>query len=129
MKAVDTNILVRFVIRDDEAQVQLAMQVLVEPCFISCTVLLETAWVLSSRYQLTREDLSATLNDLVRLPSVTVSNAETIGWAIERFAAGADFADMMHLVSAHGADGFVTFDRRLARAAGPAAPLPIEILA
>ena len=126
MRAVDTNVLARFIVRDDPMQAAAADHVLRSPFYIADTVLLETAWLLSSRYRIGRADLVATLADLLALPTATVSDAGWIGWAFGRVAAGADLADMMHLVSARGVDGFVSFDRELARLAGPDAPLLVE---
>lgn len=129
MKAIDTNILARYVVNDDTGQAQRATAILREPCFVPDTVLLETAWLLSSRYGMKRGLLSETLRDLLSIPTLSVSDSTAINWAIDRFAAGADFADMMHLISATGADSFISFDDALAKEAGPNAPMPIETLA
>lgn len=128
LNAVDTNVLTRYIVQDDVAQSETATAVLAEPCFVSDTVLLETAWLLSSRYGVRRADLAETLLDVLRLPALVVSDAAVVAWAIERFAEGADLADMLHVVSARHADRFVTFDARLARQAGAQAPMPIETL-
>lgn len=125
MKAVDTNVLARYVMADDPVQSPVATAILAEPCFASDTVLVETAWLLSSRYGMDRPDLAATLLDLLRLPAFDVSDPTLVGWAIERFAAGADFADMMHLISSRHADAFISFETKLARQAGAKAPLAI----
>lgn len=129
MRAVDTNILARFVLADDPRQAALAAGVLRDPCYIADTVLLETAWLLSSRFALGRDVLAATLRDLIDLPNVTVSDLAGLRWAIERFAQGADFADMLHVHAARGTDAFVSFEKRLARLAGPDSPVVIETLA
>ena len=129
MNAVNTNVIARYVVQDDPAQTEIATAILAEPCFVSDTVLLETAWLLSSRYRIGRAELVATLRDLLRLPLLSVSNQPLIIWAIERFAAGADFADMMHIVSGRHADRFVSFETRLPALAGPDSPVPIETLA
>lgn len=126
LKALDTNILARYVANDDPAQAELAGALLNAPCFVSDSVLLETAWLLSSRYQMKRGPLAATLLDLLSLPQLNVRDPAGTAWAIERFAAGADFADMMHVIASHGADAFATFDRAIAEAAGNSAPVPVE---
>jgi predicted nucleic-acid-binding protein len=102
---------------------------LTQDCFIADTVLLETAWVLRSSYRMPRNDLAATLKDVLRLPSVSVMNRDLIEWAIDRFAAGADFADMMHLLGGRDTDGFVSFEAKLADLAGSSSPIPVETLA
>ncbi len=126
MRAVDTNIIARYVTADDPVQTPLATAVLATPCYVSDTVLLESAWLLGSRYRIPRARLAAILFDLVHLPTVTVSDSELILWAIGQFAAGADFADMMHMLSGRYTDSFVSFENNLEILAGPAAPLPIE---
>lgn len=126
MKAIDTNILARFIMQDDPVQAVLAEKVLTAPCYISDTVLLETAWLLSSRYRVGRAMLADTLRDILALPTITVSSERLIKWAVDRFAAGADFADMMHIVGARDCDGFVSFEHRLVTRAGPDSPVQVE---
>ncbi|MCP3736105.1 type II toxin-antitoxin system VapC family toxin [Sphingomonas sp. RP10(2022)] len=126
MKAIDTNVIARYVTNDDPVQSPIATAVLANPCYISDTVLLEAAWLLASRYRFGRALLAETLSDLIELLTVAVSDAGLIRWAIERFADGADFADMMHLISGRHADAFVSFEDDLARLAGADTPLGIE---
>lgn len=128
MKAVDTNILARFIVGDDPAQSAQATALLQTACYIPDTVVLETAWLLGSRYGLSRAVVAETLRDVIDLPTVTVSNAEGLQWAINRFAAGADLADMIHIHLSRSADAFVSFERKLKRLAGRDSPVPIERL-
>jgi len=127
VKAADTNILARYIVRDDAQQGAIAETIVAAGVYLPSTVLLETAWLLGSRYRMERADVAATLEDLLRLPGIVSEDADWIAWAIKRFAEGADFADMIHLVAARTADAFVTFDRPMAKAAGAQPPLPIEI--
>ena len=123
MTGVDTNVLARYVMQDDPIQSQQATALLATlPCFVSDTVLLETAWLLSSRFGLDRQDVVATLRAIIELPNVTVSDKRMIDWALDRFSAGADFADMLHILSARHTDTFVSFERDLTKMAGPDAP-------
>lgn len=127
MIAVDTNILVRLITRDDDAQSAAADRIMEAPVFISLTVLLELAWVLGgNKYRFTREVLALALRELVDLASVTVDEEERVRWAIERYAAGADIADMIHLAASRGASRFVSFEDGLAVEAGRDSPVPIE---
>lgn len=126
MNALDTNVVARYILRDDPRQAEIATAILAGPCFLSDTVLIELCWLLSSRYRVGRADLVATLRDLLLLPRLMVSDDALIGWAIDRFAAGADFADMMHILSGRHADRFVSFEKRMAVLAGPDTPIPIE---
>lgn len=128
MRAVDTNVLAHYLLNDDPLQSPVATQVLAQPTYVSDTVLVETAWLLASRYRLGRETLVAVFTELLRLPTVSVSNPTLIAWAIERFGDGADFADMMHVVSSRSADAFLSFETKLAKLAGANTPVPIETL-
>lgn len=94
---------------------------------VTASVLAETEWVLRSQYRWPRSAIAASLLELADLPHLVEAPAG-IRWAIQRFADGADLADMLHLISAGAATTFVTFDRRLAPQAGPDTPLPIETL-
>jgi predicted nucleic-acid-binding protein len=120
-------VLVRALVRDDSGQSETARALLSRPFTVTATVLAETEWVLRSRYGLARATIAAALRDLIDLPDLMGVPAG-LGWAIERFEAGADFADMLHLITAETADSFVTFDRRVVRKAGAATPIPIETI-
>jgi predicted nucleic-acid-binding protein len=129
MNSVDTNVLARYVMQDDPVQSVLATEFLAtQPCFVPDTVLLETAWLLSSRYGVDRQDLVAVLRGIVELPNVAVSDKRVIDWAIDRFSAGADFADMLHIVLARYTDVFVSFERHLATMAGTETPTSVRYL-
>ncbi|MES2019905.1 MAG: type II toxin-antitoxin system VapC family toxin [Pseudomonadota bacterium] len=125
--AVDTNIVVRILVDDDARQVAMAKAVLSRDFALLPSVLLETEWVLRSSYKWPRARIGEALATLIDLPTLREA-PPGIGWVIERFASGADLADMLHLAAAGAAEGFVTFDRRLAKAAGQDTPVPIEML-
>ena len=128
MRAVDTNVLARFMARDDAEQTAVADQIMREQTYISLTVLIETVWVLASRYDQSRRAICDALTELLLLPSVTTANSSLVLWAIDRFGAGADFADMAHLIDSRSADCFASFDRGVAKGAGHDSPLPVETL-
>jgi predicted nucleic-acid-binding protein len=128
VKAVDTNVLARFLARDDAAQTAVADQIMQGQCYVSLTVLLETVWLLASRYGQSRAAICDSLTEVVDLPNVTTPDDAWVIWAIGRFRSGADFADMAHLIDARRAESFVTFDRGVAKAAGENAPLLVETL-
>jgi predicted nucleic-acid-binding protein len=130
MRAIDTNLLVRWITRDDPGQAARADAVLTTECFVPLTVLVETVWVLNGRgYALDRSVIADLLDRVVATDSISLDHEPAVRWAIGRYRDGADFADMIHLVAASQVARFVTFDRRLARHAGDAPPLPIETLA
>ena len=118
--ALDTNILVRCLVADDPAQTPLAMQLLDHPggAFVSCTVLLETEWVLRAAYGVAREVIHSSLQAICGLSSVRVEKPEQVAQALADFLNGMDFADALHLAIAQAAGAeFHTFDVRCAKAA------------
>ncbi|MDB5719602.1 MAG: hypothetical protein JWP15_220 [Alphaproteobacteria bacterium] len=128
VRSIDTNVLARFIVRDDPAQAEVATEILRGDVLLTPTVMLETAWLLASRYGMKRSIVSLSLADIVSLSNVTVRDERLVFWALERVREGADFADMIHLVESRDARVFATFDGRLARHAGADAPIAIETL-
>lgn len=128
MKAVDTNILARFLLEDDPAQSPIARNFVSGGAFISNSVLLEVVWLLESRYGLNTRNIATALQATLASPGVHVANPDLISWALGRYAAGADFADMVHLIESGQQDAFVTFDRKLAKQAGKLSPIRVELL-
>ncbi|NLS27830.1 hypothetical protein S2M10_28320 [Sphingomonas sp. S2M10] len=129
MRAVDTNVLARFLIGDDPAQAAIAAEILRGDVYISNSVLLELEWLLRSRYRQPVHAVAHALRDLIDLPTVQVGDSAALTWALDRFGQGADLADMLHLLAAGPASSFATFDRGIERAAGANPPVPIETLA
>lgn len=128
IRAIDTNIIVRVLAEPGSAQYAVARSALLEPFTLPLSVLMETEWVLRSVYRWKRPRIADALRTLIDLPECDGDTTQT-QWIIERYEAGADFADMTHLALAQGATAFVTFDADLARRAGPDTPLPVETLA
>lgn len=126
MKAVDTNILVRAIVADHATQAALAESLFQSDCFISHSVLLETVWVLESRYELGRTVIAQVLKRLLDSDTLHVASPAHTGWALSSYAEGGDFADLIHLASAINFDAFVTFDRQLSRRTD--SPVSIELL-
>jgi predicted nucleic-acid-binding protein len=123
MIAADTNVVVRLIVGDDPAQAERAQMLLAAGIFVPLSVLMETEWVLRGGYRWPRQRIGAALLAFASLEGVTVP--ATTDWVLARHADGADFADMVHLAVVAGSDGFATFDRRLANAAGAMTPVPV----
>ena len=118
MIAVDTNVLVRFLVRDDAKQAARAAELIRDnQIWISKTVLFETEWVLRSLYNFTAESLVRALRALAGLETVFLEDEVSVAKALDWFKEGLDFADALHLASAGDATQFATFDRKLARQA------------
>jgi len=127
--AVDTNVVLRLLVRDDEAQYRTAEQLRKRgPLFVSTGVIMETEWALRTTFELDRSAVADSLSILIQSPDFRIEDAANVAWALERHRDGADFADMLHLTAAAGSAAFATFDRKLARQAGPDTPVPVESL-
>lgn len=115
--ALDTNVLVRYLVNDDPAQADIADDLMNHPggVFIAKTTLLELEWVLRHAYKIDESAIRTGLKNLLGLPNVTVESAAHVGQAMQDFARGMDFADALHLASVDGGAKLYTFDRRFAK--------------
>jgi predicted nucleic-acid-binding protein len=112
--AVDTNVLVRYLVEDDPDQADRAEAVLLSGAIlVPTTVLLETAWVLRSGYRFDRAAIVDGITKLLGLPGVQAEDSAAAGRALTWYAQGLDFADALHLASSGRAEAFATFDRAL----------------
>ena len=116
MIALDTNVLARFLLADDAAQLVAAKKLLAGPeeqFLIPVTVVLELAWVLRQR-GVPRAKLVDELRRLIALPGVQAQMPEAIARTLDRSEQGFDVADALHLALSAKADRFATFDDDLA---------------
>ncbi len=129
MRAVDTNVLVRLLTDDDEAQARVARRVMAAGgVFISATVLLETEGVLRGAYHYAPIEVNHALRALGGLRGVTLETPEEIAQALNWHREGMDFADALHLAKAAGCNAFATFDRKLAKKAKALGTIPVEVV-
>lgn len=118
MLAVDTNVVVRFLVRDDAAQAARAAALIQrEQIWVSRTVLLEAEWVLRRLYGYSPAAVASSLRDFLGLDSVAPEDPAAVEQALDWLDGGMDFADALHLAASASADQFATFDRKLASAA------------
>ena len=118
MVAVDTNVLVRFLVGDDAKQAARAASLIrADEIWISKTVLLETEWVLRSLYGFSPDSRAGALRALAGLRTVFLEDELAAAKALDWFKEGLDFADALHLASTGKAKQFATFDRKLAKQA------------
>ena len=124
MIGVDTNLLVRYIVRDDAAQARLATRVLEGKCtaqdpgFVSIIVLVELAWVLGRGYGYDKPVIVNVLSKLLTTAELRVEDAAPAANALRVFqSSNADFADC--LIAARnieqGCDATLTFDRKAAQ--------------
>lgn len=127
MLGVDTNVLVRFLVRDDEAQFEKARKLIKREVaagrgvFVSHLVLLETEWVLRSRYGLSKALIADTVSGLLNATDVQFEDEPAIEEALFTWKdSGADFADC--LIGAKnrrlGCRATVTFDVKASKLPG-----------
>ena len=127
MVALDTNVLVRFLIRDDEGQAARA-RALVEKCrtrgdvcLVSNPVLCELEWVLESLYRASRADIAVTVQTLQATPPFALEDADLADRALQMYRKGkGDLSDYLlgEIGAARGARTTYTFDRSLRNAEG-----------
>ena len=128
MLAVDTNVVIRFLTRDDSAQFDRADALIRDnEVFVATTVLLEAEWVLRSVYRYSATRIVQALTDFLGLAGVATEAPAAAAKALEWAAAGLDFADALHLAATRHCEAFVSFDRRLAAAAGGVAEIAVRI--
>ena len=115
MIAIDTNIIARFLTRDDEDQYQKAYQIFAtsERIFIPKTVILETEWVLRFSYKLSSERIVFALSNLLGLENIVSENKERIIIALQWHEQGMDFADALHLSFSLHTQAFLSFDKKM----------------
>lgn len=123
MKAIDTNVVVRYLTGDDPRQAARARAAVNEgSVFVSTTVLLESDWVLRSVYGLASDEVAAALRAFSGLPGVTVEDPDLLMRALDQTEIGMDFADALHLGAAAHCETMLTFDRGFVRIAQGASP-------
>lgn len=124
MLGIDTNVLVRLLIADDVVQTRRARKVIAETLdreesvFVSLLVLIETEWVLRSRYALDKDTILTLLRSLLSARELVFEDEPAIEEAVFNWAdSNCGFADC--LIGAHnrrlGCAATVTFDQKAAR--------------
>src|SRR6185437_3279032 len=85
MRAVDTNVLVRLVVRDDPEQVRIAESFTANGAWVSHLVLAEAMWVLDAVYDRTPEQIATAVHMLLDHKSLSIQDADVVTDALERF--------------------------------------------
>jgi predicted nucleic-acid-binding protein len=127
MLAIDTNIVVRYLVRDNPKQSLRARNLIDDnDVFVSTSVILESEWVLRSVYDYSATRVCEALRALAGLPRVSVENPALMAEAIDLAKRGMDFADALHLASASGCEAMLTFDRKFIRSAAAAGETSVK---
>ena len=120
MTGLDTNVIVRFLMKDDAEQAALANTVFAEltavaPGFVCREVLVELVWVLQKIYRLPRADIADAIEGLLGARELVMEAADRVAIAVDRYRKGGPgFADQMIALAGQGAgcQATVTFDRK-----------------
>jgi predicted nucleic-acid-binding protein len=122
MRAVDTNVLVRLVTRDDRKQVAAAESFVSKGAWVSTLVLVEATWVLTAVYELTHVELATAIEMLLHHRDLTIQDSDTVAVALEHYRAHScvGFSDCLILEVARKAGHLPlgTFDRALGKLDG-----------
>jgi len=122
MRAIDTNVLVRLITRDDPRESASADTFIEKGAWVSCLALAEAIWVLASVYELNPAALATAIEMLLNHEDLTVQDADAVTVALALFRAkpGLGFSDCLILELARKAGHLPlgTFDRQLARIEG-----------
>lgn len=127
MPALDTNVLVRYIVQDDLSQLAAAKR-LISRCvaegstlFIPVTVVLELEWVLRSSLAFGKDDVLMALSTLFSAAELTFESERALEVALQLFRKGsADFADCLHvaLATQAGEQPLWTFDKDASKVSG-----------
>jgi len=122
MRAVDTNVLVRLIARDDPAQASSADSFIEKGAWVPVLALVEATWVLETVYELTTNDLIRTIEMLLNHRDLVLQDAEIVTAALERLRArpALGFIDCLIVESARKAGHLPlgTFDKNLSKLEG-----------
>ena len=125
--ALDTNVLVRFVVQDDASQLATARGLIAryvsrgQALFVPLSVWLELEWVLRSRYRFSKDQVLHALAQLLAARELSFENEAALELALLHYRQGvADFSDCVHaaLAAQAGCRPFWTFDEKAARLPG-----------
>lgn len=124
MVAVDTNVVVRFLVRDDERQALATYrrfrqaELSRERLFVPLLVLLETIWVLGSAYGKSRTEILTAIQDLREMAIIQFEKEEVVDrWLVRSAETKADLADVLISLAAGGCgcESGLTFDKEAAK--------------
>jgi len=123
---LDTNILIRYLMKDDPGQAKLAAEVLngfdtTNQGYISHTTLNEMVWVLSGTYKQTKDDIIGVIEKLLSAKELVIESAEVVHLALEAYRrSNAGFADAMisQCGLRAGCSVTLTFDKKAANMKG-----------
>ena len=124
MKALDTNVLVRYLVQDEAKQAAIATRYIERnctedsPCFIGQITLCELVWVLESNYDQNRVSIANVIEQLLQVGQLEVMEPSVVWKALNDYkSSNADFPDhlMARVNESAGCDSTVTFDKKASK--------------
>jgi predicted nucleic-acid-binding protein len=125
MIALDTNILARAIIDEEEAdeatlqQQEQARNLLSsgQELFLPVTVIEELEWVLRGVYRLPKDEIFGLIEDLLTIDTLVIDRAAAVARAVDGYRHGLDFSDALHLAQSGLCSRLATFDGRFLKLA------------
>lgn len=131
MIGIDTNILLRYLLKDDPVLSPQALEIIAaNDCFVTRAALTEVVYTLESYYRSSRADIGRVLDALLSLQRVLIEDSAVTERAVTWYKGGMDFGDAMIAASSHRSVRVYTFDRdfsRLARKLRIAPPVEFAV--
>ena len=126
MSALDTNVLIRFLVADDARQFEIAKAYIEsvppdETLFVPLSVSIELEWVLRSRYEMDKDSIISIYIQLLESREIAFQEEDSIEVALSFYSDNnADFADCVHLAVTftHHQTPLMTFDRKASKLSG-----------
>ena len=122
MRAVDTNVLVRLITRDDAKQVAAADTFIAKGAWVSHLAIAETTWVLASVYDCDADAIATAVEMLLSHEHLTMQDMEVVAAAVAQFRQQlrVGFSDclMVEIARKAGHQPLGTFDRDLGKIDG-----------
>jgi predicted nucleic-acid-binding protein len=122
MRAVDTNILVRIITRDDDRQAASADHFIKDGAWVPVLALAEATWTLRSIYRRSASNIMTAVEMLLKHKDLTLQDSDAVAEALELFRSrpALGFSDclMVHLARKAGHLPLGTFDRALGKVEG-----------
>ncbi len=127
MAALDTNVLIRYLVQDDDRQLALAKKLIKdvmragETLYVPVTVMLELEWVLRTSFSFPKELVTATLSNLLASAELSFESEAAVEIALALYKKSpSDFSDCAHIALAHvaGESPLWTFDRAASKLDG-----------
>ena len=130
MYALDTNVIIRYLVQDDKKQAQKASDFIENLNddnlgFISCIVLCEINWVLKTAYKVPKKQCIEVLNNIVSIANFEIENLDCCLAALRHYKSGqADFSDYLiqSISQLKGCNSVITFDKKALKGEGFKSP-------